>query len=213
MTSSTSCRPATITDSPTRSRRAPDGFRTETAASTIFCCGSRPSSDSGSSSSRVTSASGALPWHVPCADNSSPRPANWLCSLTGVIMLEELTTRDVFQQVDTRLTRVEDDLRQLRTQTNTGLRPAHRPDRPAQPALRPAPVARHRPLRPHLSHRHRLHLAQSVIPYPVWGGARPAQPAAPILMPAVQALSALQPHISAEEHAAAQLMLHVGNRP
>ena len=35
-------------------------------------------------------------------------------------MAGELTTRDVFQQVDARLTRVEDDLRQLRTQTNTG---------------------------------------------------------------------------------------------
>ena len=35
-------------------------------------------------------------------------------------MPEELTTRDVFQQLDARLTRVEDDLRQLRTQTNTG---------------------------------------------------------------------------------------------
>ena len=30
---------------------------------------------------------------------------------------------------------------------------------------------------------------------------------------AAQALSALQPHISAEEHAAAQLMLHMGDRP
>ena len=35
-------------------------------------------------------------------------------------MPEELTTRDVFQQVDTRLTRVEDDLRQLRSDTNAG---------------------------------------------------------------------------------------------
>ena len=35
-------------------------------------------------------------------------------------MPEELTTRDVFQQVDTRLTRVEDDLRQLRSDTNSG---------------------------------------------------------------------------------------------
>ena len=35
-------------------------------------------------------------------------------------MSEDLTTRDVFQQVDSRLTRVEDDLRQLRTDTNAG---------------------------------------------------------------------------------------------
>lgn len=35
-------------------------------------------------------------------------------------MPEELTTRDVFQQVDGRLTRVEDDLRQLRSDTNSG---------------------------------------------------------------------------------------------
>ena len=35
-------------------------------------------------------------------------------------MAGELTTRDVFQQVDTRLTRVEDDLRQLRSDTNAG---------------------------------------------------------------------------------------------
>ena len=33
---------------------------------------------------------------------------------------EEITTRDVFQQVDTRLTRVEDDLRQLRSDSNAG---------------------------------------------------------------------------------------------
>ena len=35
-------------------------------------------------------------------------------------MPEELTTRDVFQQVDARLTRVEDDLRQLRLETRSG---------------------------------------------------------------------------------------------
>ena len=35
-------------------------------------------------------------------------------------MPEELTTRDVFQQVDARLTRVEDDLRQLRSETISG---------------------------------------------------------------------------------------------
>ena len=35
-------------------------------------------------------------------------------------MSEDLTTRDVFQQVDSRLTRVEEDLRQLRTDTNAG---------------------------------------------------------------------------------------------
>ena len=35
-------------------------------------------------------------------------------------MSEELTTRDVFQQVDSRLTRVEDDLRHLRADTNAG---------------------------------------------------------------------------------------------
>lgn len=35
-------------------------------------------------------------------------------------MPEELTTRDVFQQVDARLTRVEDDLRHLRSDTNVG---------------------------------------------------------------------------------------------
>ena len=35
-------------------------------------------------------------------------------------MSEDLTTRDVFQQVDSRLTRVEDDLRQLRADTNAG---------------------------------------------------------------------------------------------
>jgi hypothetical protein len=35
-------------------------------------------------------------------------------------MPEELTTRDVFQQVDARLTRVEDDLRQLRLETISG---------------------------------------------------------------------------------------------
>ena len=33
---------------------------------------------------------------------------------------EEITTRDVFQQVDTRLTRVEDELRQLRSDSNAG---------------------------------------------------------------------------------------------
>ena len=33
-------------------------------------------------------------------------------------MAEELTTRDVFQQVDARLTRVEDDLRALREEMN-----------------------------------------------------------------------------------------------
>ena len=36
-------------------------------------------------------------------------------------MSEDLTTRDVFQQVDSRLTRVEEDLRQLRADTNAGL--------------------------------------------------------------------------------------------
>ena len=35
-------------------------------------------------------------------------------------MSDDLTTRDVFQQVDSRLTRVEDDLRQLRVDTNAG---------------------------------------------------------------------------------------------
>ena len=35
-------------------------------------------------------------------------------------MSEDLTTRDVFQQVDSRLTRVEEDLRQLRADTNAG---------------------------------------------------------------------------------------------
>ena len=35
-------------------------------------------------------------------------------------MSEDLTTRDVFQQVDSRLTRVEEDLRQLRADTNSG---------------------------------------------------------------------------------------------
>ena len=35
-------------------------------------------------------------------------------------MPEEFTTRDVFQQVDARLTRVEDDLRHLRSDTNVG---------------------------------------------------------------------------------------------
>ena len=35
-------------------------------------------------------------------------------------MSEDLTTRDVFQQVDARLTRVEDDLRHLRSDTNVG---------------------------------------------------------------------------------------------
>ena len=35
-------------------------------------------------------------------------------------MSEELTTRDVFQQVDARLTRVEDDLRQFRLETRSG---------------------------------------------------------------------------------------------
>ena len=35
-------------------------------------------------------------------------------------MPEELTTRDVFQQVDARLTRVEDDLRQFRLETKSG---------------------------------------------------------------------------------------------
>ena len=35
-------------------------------------------------------------------------------------MSEDLTTRDVFQQLGTRLTRVEEDLRQLRTDTNAG---------------------------------------------------------------------------------------------
>ncbi|MCY3763721.1 MAG: hypothetical protein OXH50_20950 [Gemmatimonadetes bacterium] len=35
-------------------------------------------------------------------------------------MSEDLTTRDVFQQVDSRLTRVEEDLRQLRTDMNAG---------------------------------------------------------------------------------------------
>ena len=35
-------------------------------------------------------------------------------------MSEDLTTRDVFQQVDSRLTRVEEDLRQLRGETNAG---------------------------------------------------------------------------------------------
>ena len=35
-------------------------------------------------------------------------------------MSEDLTTRDVFQQVDSRLTRVEDDLRQLRGDMNAG---------------------------------------------------------------------------------------------
>ena len=34
-------------------------------------------------------------------------------------MSEELTTRDVFQQVDARLTRVEDDLRQFRSETRS----------------------------------------------------------------------------------------------
>ena len=35
-------------------------------------------------------------------------------------MPEEFTTRDVFQQVDARLTRVEDDLRQFRLETRSG---------------------------------------------------------------------------------------------
>ena len=35
-------------------------------------------------------------------------------------MSDDLTTRDVFQQVDSRLTRVEDDLRQLRADTTAG---------------------------------------------------------------------------------------------
>lgn len=35
-------------------------------------------------------------------------------------MSDDLTTRDVFQQVDSRLTRVEEDLRQLRADTNAG---------------------------------------------------------------------------------------------
>ena len=35
-------------------------------------------------------------------------------------MPEDLTTRDVFQQVDARLTRVEDDLLLLRWDTNAG---------------------------------------------------------------------------------------------
>ena len=35
-------------------------------------------------------------------------------------MPDELTTRDVFQQVAARLTRVEDDLRQLRSDSSTG---------------------------------------------------------------------------------------------
>ena len=35
-------------------------------------------------------------------------------------MSEDLTTRDVFQQVDSRLTRVEEDLRQKRADTNAG---------------------------------------------------------------------------------------------
>jgi TolA-binding protein len=33
-------------------------------------------------------------------------------------MASELTTRDVFQQLDARLTRVEDDVRRLRTEMN-----------------------------------------------------------------------------------------------
>jgi len=35
-------------------------------------------------------------------------------------MPEDLTTRDVVQQVDARLARVEDDLRHLRSDTNVG---------------------------------------------------------------------------------------------
>ena len=44
----------------------------------------------------------------------------WLKTVTNPVMSEDLTTRDVFQQVDSRLTRVEDDLRQLRADTNAG---------------------------------------------------------------------------------------------
>jgi len=36
-------------------------------------------------------------------------------------MTQDLTTRDIFQQLDTRLSRVEDDLRAFRTEVNSRL--------------------------------------------------------------------------------------------
>ena len=52
------------------------------------------------------------------ADCQLPGPG--LYSRKGFAVSDDLTTRDVFQQVDSRLTRVEEDLRQLRADTNAG---------------------------------------------------------------------------------------------
>ena len=52
------------------------------------------------------------------ADCQPPGPG--LYSRKGIAVSDDLTTRDVFQQVDSRLTRVEEDLRQLRADTNAG---------------------------------------------------------------------------------------------